>query len=301
MNSISSSLPSLGQIVDRVKSKLSAAEAGSAPKESFDFSSLPHADFDTNLAKLRSNSAAFREVGSERPSNTPPDFNETISNTDVNQSAIEQKLVNDLGPELVHIQNHQDLSKLNGRIPTKSELDSEFAKLAANPEIPFEYIYDGCYARAHLMCETMMADNINNGKIFCMVDDPYNKENRLEAENKYMHAKWWYHVAPVVFAENDTTHQVEAYVMDPSMNKSPMKADEWIHAMWNEKDKIHVDFTRNPQFGPAETGEVNKTFEESIPPSHEVCAEYSKELAKIKEDYNASHPGQPSQPARLAA
>ena len=256
-------------------------EVAATPSESF--ASRPHADFETNKAKLM---AATR-----LPEATKANYSEPISNQDVDQSGWQEKLIANLGPQFARMQYTHDCSKLQGMIPTKSQLQAEFDKLGSRQDIPFEYIIDGCYARAHLMSEEMTQDGINNCKIFCMVEDPYGK-GKLTADNKYMHAKWWYHVAPVVFAVDEKSKQVEPFVMDPSMAKTPLKPEEWIHAMWDEETKIKVDLVRDLQYGPLEADGPNATFQESIPPAIETCAEYSKELAQIKEDYNATHPPQ---------
>lgn len=249
------------------------------------FVSRPSADFDTNKARLMSTV--------RRPSGPKEDYSQPISDQDVKQSQAQQELIDNLGPQFARMQYTHDCSKLQGMIPTHSQLQKEFDKLSAREDIPFEYIKDGCYARAHLMSEEMTHDGINNAKIFCMVEDAYGS-GRLTAENKYMQAKWWYHVAPLVFAVDEQSKQVEPFVMDPSMSKSPMKPQEWIHAMWDEKTKIKIDIVHDLQYGPLESDGANATFEESLPPAHETMEEYSKELAQIKEDYNASHPGQTS-------
>ncbi|MBN9416073.1 hypothetical protein ABS71_16685 [bacterium SCN 62-11] len=256
-------------------------EVAATPGESF--TRQPHADFDTNKAKLL--------AASRLPQAVKANYSEPISDQDVDQSGWQARLIDNLGPQFARMQYTHDCSKLQGMIPTQSQLQAEFDKLGSREDIPFEYIVDGCYARAHLMSEEMTKDGINNAKIFCMVEDPYGK-GKLTAENKYMKAKWWYHVAPVVFAVDEKSKQVEPFVMDPSMAKTPLKPEQWIHAMWDENTKIKVDLVHDLQYGPLESDGPNATFQESIPSAHETCEEYSKELAQIKEDYNASHPGQ---------
>jgi hypothetical protein len=256
-----------------------------APTDKVDLKSLPSADFDTHHKKLLG-----KRGMSDHAQQTPPEtVVETLSNKDFDQTGYEQKLVSDLGSH-VRIQNQEDISNLNGKIPTESQLQTEFNKLAADPEIPFGYILDGCYARAHLMADTMHKDDINVSKMFVMVGDPNDNTDRLTAHNKYMDASWWYHVADVTVAENDKTHEKEAFIMDPSMFDHPIPAQQWIHQMWDGKHDIKVDITRDPQYGPIESDGVTKTFDESLQPSHEILAQYSAELAKIKDQYNHDHP-----------
>jgi hypothetical protein len=268
-------------------SKLTVAHAPAPTStDKVDLGSLPSADFETNRKKLMN----ARAMGDAPVSSAPPiPVKEPLSNKNFDQTDYEAKLVSDLGPE-VHINNQQDISGLNGAIPTETQLQTEFNKLAADPEIPFGYITDGCYARAHLMADTMHQDNVNVAKMFVMVDDPNDSASRLTAHNKYMDASWWYHVADLTVAENDQTHAKEAFIMDPSMADHPLPAEEWIHKMWDGKHGVHIDITRDPQYGPMESDGVNATFDESLRPSHEILAQYSAELDKIKDQYNHDHP-----------
>ncbi len=215
-------------------------------------------------------------------------FHETPSDTDFNQTGYMKDLIGKLGTG-ARMQNVQDVSKLNGRIPSLAELKEEFKKLASDPEVPFEYIVDGCYARAHHMCETMMKDNINCGKMFVMIENLYGG-GMLTAKNKFMNAEWWYHVAPITFAKDSKTEKIEGYIIDPSMADHPLKAEEWIGMMRSKDLKIKVDITRAPQFGPLESDGENQTFEESLDVTTDTMKEYSKALKEIKDEYYAHHP-----------
>jgi|GEM_PF-1107124 len=232
---------------------------------------------------LKSNIVGYMEfmMGGEK-------VNETPANTDINQTQFVKNLLTNLG-SLVRIQNEQDISKLNGRIPTIAELNDEFKKLAKDKSIPYEYIIDGCYARAHLMCETMMKDKINCAKMFVIVEDLFG-EGQLTASNKFMNASWWYHVAPLVFAKDTETGEVKGFIMDPSIDKKPLTPEEWINRIWDKNIKIKIDITRVPQYGPIESDGENVTFEENLPQAREVAKEYSEVLKKIKEEYYANHP-----------
>ena len=149
------------------------------------------------------------------------------------------------------------------------------------------------------MCETMMEDKINCSKMFVMKESIWGK-GMLKASNKFMNAEWWYHVAPLTFAQDEKTGKVEGYIMDPGMSDKPMKAEDWIGAMWDKSFKIKVDVTRVPQYGPLEGGEENKTFEESLPGAKETLKDYSKVLAQIKEDYYGEHPDEKPPDKNLA-
>lgn len=246
-------------------------------------------------------SSAAQQTARVSPSNapvnaTPPNFTEAVSNQDVDQVQIDAAILSDLGPA-AKMHAEQDISKLRGHIPTAGQLQSEFSKLAVDPEIPFEYIVNGCFARAHLMCDTLHKDQINSAKIFCMIDNP--DTDALHAHNKYMDATWHhFHVAPLVYAQ-DENRKVVPFVVDPSMSDHPLKPQEWVRKMWDGKAPIHLDITRDEQYVPVEYDGANKTFEESMLDSHQTAAEFRTKLADIKEQYLINHIGHPA--AQLAA
>ncbi|OQA17202.1 MAG: hypothetical protein BWY64_02207 [bacterium ADurb.Bin363] len=215
-------------------------------------------------------------------------FHETPANTDINQTQFMNDLISKLGSKS-RMQNIQDVSKLQGRIPTLAELNDEFKKLASDPAVPFEYIIDGCYARAHYMCKEMMKDNINCAKMFTMIENLWGG-GRLTAQNKFMNAEWWYHVAPLVFAEDPATKKIEGYIIDPGMADHPLRAEEWVDKMWDKKINIKIDITRASQFGPLESEGENATFDESMPATIKIMKDYTQALKKIKETYYAHHP-----------
>lgn len=272
-------------------SSLALEGASSEPSDTVRLSHPLSADFETHKANLQAATRGPKLAGFNwdwLTGGKKPSFHETPSNRDVNQTKFEADLLKDLGSQ-VRIQNQQDVSKLDGRLPTTTELNAEFKKLAADKTIPFEYIIDGCYARAHLMCDTMHKDGINSAKIFTMVENPQG-DDMLKASNKFMNATWWYHVAPLSFAKDPETNEVKGFVMDPSMADHPLQPKEWVRAMWDAQSNIKIDVTRSPQYGPLEEDGENKTFAESMPDAHRTAAQYSVELAGIKSDYYAHHP-----------
>ena len=286
--SIGDNRPSADIHTKREKMLKAAAAKGKTTFTLDDISEYLHSSGDTKTANKLKKAKADMEVMTDYMAGDKG-FHETLSNKDINQTKFQKDLIGKLGSK-ARIQNQQDVSKLNGRIPTIAELNDEFKKLASDKTIPFEYIVDGCYARAHLMCEQMMEDGINCGKMFTMIEDL--NGGMLTAQNKFMNAEWWYHVAPLVFAEDPKTKEVQGFIMDPSMADHPMKAEEWIDKMWDNKINIKVDITRAPQYGPVESDGENNTFEESLNDSKAVLKDYSKTLAKIKKDYYAHHPNE---------
>ena len=133
--------------------------------------------------------------------------------------------------------------------------------------IPFGYITDGCYARAHMMDESFRQHGINHAKMFVRGD--------LAARNEHMDARWWYHVAPLVFVD-DGQGNPEAKIIDPGFSSKPMDPSEWVKAM-NQGPTIKVDLVDAEQYYPRRMSKPD-TFAESLPPAVNRMQNYSKRL-----------------------
>ena len=210
-------------------------------------------------------------------------MHETPSNRDVDQIRFEEQLLTDLGDK-ARLQNQQDVSILSGQVPTLPQLEQEFQKVAHDPAIPFEYITTGCASRAHLVCETLQKDHINCSKMFVTVDRP----GQLTARNAYMEGGWWYHVAPLSFAENPQTHAVEPYILDPSVADHPLQPTAWIRSIWDAQSNLRIDVTRAAQLGPVEVDGLSQNFEEGLPVARQELSEHLAELRRIKEHSRAA-------------
>lgn len=191
----------------------------------------------------------------------------------ISQEEFEHDLVARLGPHIT-IQNKDDISQLNGRVPTDDELLQACQEIARNTRIPFSYIHDGCYARAHVMCETLRKSGINRAKIFAFGD--------LHAKNKYMDANWWYHVAPLVFATNPHTQKVEGKVLDPGLSESPLTPDQWIQMI--SSSSVRVDITKETQYQPRESNPEDATLDERLPEAWAKLDEYKTAFESMHSD-----------------
>lgn len=125
-----------------------------------------------------------------------------------------------------------------GSIPTTKMLQEAFAAIKEDKSIPWEHISDGCYARAHTVCEKLLREGIGCGKLFVTVPDDSN--GYLKAKNRFQDVEWWYHVSPLVFVKDEKTGNVEACVIDLAINdKKPIKAETWIRHFWDRNTQIH--------------------------------------------------------------
>lgn len=94
--------------------------------------------------------------------------------------------------------------------------------------IPFQYVVDGCYARAHKMRQVLMEKyNVSCEKVFSFEG----ATGSLAVDAGDCCVYWWYHVAPLVTVS--TVHGPKKYVMDPSMFDHPVTIDEWTSAQEN--------------------------------------------------------------------
>lgn len=140
--------------------------------------------------------------------------------------------------------------KLNGRIPTEDKVKALFKQAKEDTSIPWGFLEDGCFARAHTAAKKLIDKGYNVGKIFVMTD----LENELSPKSN-KNIKWWYHVAPLTVSSNG------AYVIDPASSNKPMKIKEFVDNMWNGKGKIRVVISSADEYNPPpETNTRAKDF-----------------------------------------
>jgi hypothetical protein len=98
--------------------------------------------------------------------------------------------------------------------------------------IPFQYAYDGCYARAHKMC-WILNNKYHYGthKIFSFANAGGDVLSVQGQKWGGCCINWWYHVAPLVNV--NTPSGVKAYVFDPAMFDQPVLLSVWLHAQEN--------------------------------------------------------------------
>jgi len=159
----------------------------------------------------------------------------------------------------------------SGRVPTLAELTNITATLSADPRVPFRYIMDGCYARAHIMCDSLRKAGVNCGKMFAYGD--------LTAKNDLMTAKWWYHVAPTVLALDESTGKQEMFVIDPSLSPKPLRPSEWLAAI--ATSDVRVDLTTAAQYQPIESVGRDTDFGAHMDAALETAKRYSGVLSSM--------------------
>lgn len=169
--------------------------------------------------------------------------------------------------------NTDNFDKLNGRLATMGELKEMMAALYDESNIPYGYITDGCYARAHMMDESFRQHGINNAKMFCRGD--------LEAKNDLMTARWWYHVAPLVFVDGGDGKPIPK-IIDPGFSREPMDPEQWVKAM-NKGPNVEIDLVSAEQYYPRD-GSADSNFSKSLSPAVGTLQGYSRRLHGIKKN-----------------
>jgi Glutaminase len=96
------------------------------------------------------------------------------------------------------------------------------------PCIPFEFVRNGCFARAHKMRQII---TIKYGYC-CEKVFSYGDLNVKADKWGGCCVSWWYHVAPLVRVKVDNI--VYCYVIDPGMFDKPVLLSEWLTAQANK-------------------------------------------------------------------
>ena len=121
---------------------------------------------------------------------------------------------------------------------TPERAQEVFDALAANPDIPFDYPPDCCYARATEMARMMDQMGVESGKVWTYASPrgalvpmaSRNQPVRFPPGRRGQQVKWGYHVAPTVdVIQPDGS--VQKMVMDPSLTRGPVTIAEWNRIM----------------------------------------------------------------------
>lgn len=98
--------------------------------------------------------------------------------------------------------------------------------------ISFQYADDGCYARAHKMCDILNNKyHYDTHKIFSFANAGSDILSVQAQKWGGCCVNWWYHVAPLVNIKTPTG--VKAFVFDPAMFDQPVLLSVWLHAQEN--------------------------------------------------------------------
>lgn len=161
-----------------------------------------------------------------------------------------QKKNRSLAQQAIEAENpaNQRNTTLVGSIPNMSVLNTIFNGCAGGSActnygpylsgqcIPYQFVADGCYARAHKMRQVIEGFyGYLSYKVFHFLDlcNPNPGSLRVNASlwGNNCCQRWWYHVAPYVYVGSGFSYS--AYVIDPSMFTGPVSIETWRNAMRN--------------------------------------------------------------------
>ncbi len=111
------------------------------------------------------------------------------------------------------------------------------------PCITFQYLKDGCYARAHKMRQIIDVQfKYCCEKVFCYANEP--PDTLAVRAEKYggCCVKWWWHVAPLVRVCVRKVFSV-AMVIDPGIFDRPVLLSTWMTALVNKGCDPNANFS----------------------------------------------------------
>ena len=124
---------------------------------------------------------------------------------------------------------------------------SIFGPHQVNPCIPFQYVIDGCYARAHKM-RWIIEKHFGycSEKVFSFANQDGHKLAVNAAKWGGCCVQWWFHVTPLIRVKVNfgSFALTLAYVIDPGMFNQPVLLSTWLQAQENLAcfANAHVDF-----------------------------------------------------------
>jgi hypothetical protein len=128
---------------------------------------------------------------------------------------------------------------------TLHEAEELHALMAAQSDLAFSYVPDGCSARAQLMVRRMQGLGIKVGKVWAF---PRSQKDSLQVVTPLApggRVQWCYHVAPLVRVRHGH-HDVDM-VIDPSLCHGPVTVEEWARVQ--KTSAGHIPFVAKTAYG----------------------------------------------------
>jgi hypothetical protein len=119
---------------------------------------------------------------------------------------------------------------------SKEALDEAFAALKEDCRIPFDFIYEGCFPRAHAMARTLEDKGIIAGKVF------FSGKISLSSKMTKDNISAISHAAVFVFVV-DKENQIQPYVIDPSVANNPLPLAEFKKRISASPNSLQMQFT----------------------------------------------------------
>ena len=129
-----------------------------------------------------------------------------------------------------------EYSNQDNNSPNKNiDLDNSLYNLKDKmPYIPWNFVNDGCWARAEYISAELALKGISSGSVNAITCDTKkgDLEHGLQGPNG---VKWYAHVAPIVKTSDSQ------FVIDPGFSDSPMSIQEWEQSMGSVRMSHIID------------------------------------------------------------
>ncbi|MFS4459620.1 protein-glutamine glutaminase family protein [Bdellovibrio sp. HCB2-146] len=149
-------------------------------------------------------------------------------------------------PEAVERLEKTQFKEPKGKILSEKEAQEAFDEIKAMKDLPWEFTWDGCFARAQTSAERLEAKGIAVGKAWFFGDDIW--PNNME---KKQNDGWGYHVAPFVYVKG-SDGKIRKMVLDPASQKGPVESFEFAKKLTTRKDAQII--TTRWAGGPSQVG-----------------------------------------------
>lgn len=105
-----------------------------------------------------------------------------------------------------------------------------YAQLAAEQDIPYQFVFDGCYARAEKIAQILENDGIISLKLFIEADPENSRFKVRDRFDPSCYVEWIYHVTVAILVQDEPGyHEARLMVIDPSLFAEAVDANVWIN------------------------------------------------------------------------
>lgn len=147
----------------------------------------------------------------------------------------EGSLVAQLGQHGVPVSEQDDISHLNGAVPTEAQLSDFVSRMARDPDFPAGYVKLGCQERAIVLDDMLKSKGFNRARMYVETDPAH----RLHLKSKYTQDFTTGHVAPMVMIRTPAG-TVEPRMVDPSLSTRALTVDDWLRRMGSPPVHAHL-------------------------------------------------------------
>ena len=157
-----------------------------------------------------------------------------------------------------------------------SQAMNVFDKLSKAKHINFEYLKDGCFARAHLMCEWLFDKGLTPKKAWA-----FQGKEMLKVKFNHVSFKWGYHVAVALDVEFENK-KIENMIFDPGLFDAPVAVKTWRRLIGAHLNRIEVvPWKASPKGYSGDYTPTSNTNWKTTNKALDLMAEYSEKF-KVK-------------------